>query len=52
MREATLQMFEDVFNEELPNDKKWAIVKIFNTIRNLILGYNPDQIPDDTQKIN
>ena len=51
IREAILEILEEIHGSEYDNASKIAIVKVCNIIRNLYCGYDPDDVPDNSTKI-
>jgi hemoglobin-like flavoprotein len=41
-REALLATISDFLDETMSNDEKHKFVKVYNILRNLMMGYDPD----------
>ena len=50
LKEALLLTIEEVYGMQIPNDLKWAVTKAFKTIRNFIIGQDPDLLVDPDER--
>jgi hemoglobin-like flavoprotein len=51
MKEAILMTLQEVLETEFENSTKWAFVKAYKIIRNLMMGFDPDEVLDKNKKM-